>query len=117
MAFAWKTFFLDAGIPPSHADSYSIVFEDNRSVFVHDFPLALSFGCFFLCVTYDCSLNRGLCGHVVFWVLRFWPGRISQDMLEELNKEVLIDLGVTLVGHQIAIQRQAKVRLAQLSLR
>eukprot|EP00048_Salpingoeca_helianthica_P016100 m.230449 g.230449 ORF g.230449 m.230449 type:complete len:276 (+) comp18023_c0_seq1:41-868(+) len=64
-AFAWKTFFLDAGIPPSHAESYAMVFEDNR---------------------------------------------ISQDMLEELNKEVLIDLGVTLVGHQIAIQRHAKKR-------
>ena len=29
-SFSWKKFFEDAGIPPTHANSYAEVFEDNR---------------------------------------------------------------------------------------
>eukprot|EP00730_Choanoeca_flexa_P016046 TRINITY_DN7504_c0_g1_i2.p1 TRINITY_DN7504_c0_g1~~TRINITY_DN7504_c0_g1_i2.p1 ORF type:complete len:248 (+),score=82.68 TRINITY_DN7504_c0_g1_i2:66-809(+) len=64
LEFDWHKFFLEAGIPETHALSYADVFVDNR---------------------------------------------ITEAMMDDLDKDVLAELGVAAIGDVLAIQKAARI--------
>ena len=54
-------------------------------------------------------------GEATNYAISFSDNRITQDMLMDLSKEILQDMGVTLMGDIIAILKHAKNAHAQVS--
>ena len=86
----WIQFFKEAGIPPSLAINYAVSFVDNRWV------------TFFLITS---ILKIGSSAQLNFYS----PDRIQKNMLMDLSKDIMMDLGITVIGDIIAILKHAKL--------
>lgn len=50
------------------------------------------------------------------YAVTFSKNEIQLDMLSEIKKEYLVDMGITLMGHIIAILRHAKTVYEEVSI-